>query len=99
MGNIFYIGEIYIAPSVVQKNYLKYRDFWEREKWVKNNISSNKINGFNKELALLLIHGILHLFGYVHDEEHILDINDEDYDKEMKDMQKLLFDKILFDKI
>lgn len=98
IGNIFYIGEIYIAPSVVQKNYLKYRDFWEKEKWIKNSnsggINSNKLDGFNKELALLIIHGILHLFGYVHDEEHILDINDETYDKEMKDMQKLLFDKV-----
>ncbi|MCL4496797.1 MAG: rRNA maturation RNase YbeY [Deltaproteobacteria bacterium] len=93
-GDIFHIGEIYIAPSVARKNYLKYRDFWEKEKWIKNSISSDKINGFNKELALLIIHGILHLFGYVHDEEHILDINDETYDKEMKDMQKLLFDKI-----
>ncbi|RZD15073.1 MAG: rRNA maturation RNase YbeY [Candidatus Acidulodesulfobacterium ferriphilum] len=97
-GDIFHIGEIYIAPSVARKNYLKYKDFWEKEKWITCNnsrgINPCKINGFNKELALLIIHGILHLFGYVHDEEHILDINDETYDKEMKDMQKLLFDKI-----
>lgn len=95
IGDIFHIGEIYIAPSIVQKNCLKYGDFWEKENWIENDDLKRgnccKIDGFNKELILLIIHGILHLFGYVHDEEHILDIDSENYDKEMKYMQKLLF--------
>ncbi len=99
-GDIFYIGEIYIAPLIAQKNYLKYKDFWEKEKWVENSggsgANSNKFNGFDEELTLLVIHGILHLFGYVHDEGHMLDILDEAYDKEMKDMQTLLFNNIRF---
>jgi len=55
------------------------------------NIEKDDKRGFEKEIALLIIHGILHLFGYVHDEEHELDLDDEDYNKEMKDMQKLIY--------
>jgi len=95
IGDMFYIGEIYIAPSLVQKNCLKYKDFWEKEGWIESNNFNDadfyKLTGFNMELILLIIHGILHLFGYVHDEEHILDIDSDNYDKEMKNMQRLLF--------
>ncbi|MFW0884059.1 rRNA maturation RNase YbeY [Candidatus Acidulodesulfobacterium sp. H_13] len=97
-NNIFYIGEIYIAPAVAENNFLRYRHFWEKADWISRergegspNIEKDDKKGFEKEIALLIIHGILHLFGYVHDEEHELDLDDEDYNKEMKDMQKLIY--------
>lgn len=102
-GAVFCIGEIYIAPSVAARNFLKYRHFWEKDGWIADAHKSKRNRGKNykdnkdykegagKELALLLIHGILHLFGYVHDEKHELDQGDPLYDKAMRDMQKFLY--------
>lgn len=77
MGDIFFIGELVICPSEAKKNSLIYKDFWKDEGWTKeesrNNLSvENGENGnsdFEKEIILLLVHGILHLFGYDHSEE------------------------------
>ena len=104
VGDIFYIGEIYIAPSAAEKNFIRYRHFWEKADWVSSegqeqyenpkNRGKYYKNGFGKELALLIIHGILHLFGYVHDEEHKLDLDDSGYDKDMKYMQNFLYKEL-----
>jgi ssRNA-specific RNase YbeY (16S rRNA maturation enzyme) len=105
-GEVFYIGEIYIAPSAAKKNFIKYKHFWEKAEWISSGgIAQNAslelkdkkkyyISGFGKEIALLLIHGILHLFGYVHDEEHRLNPDDDGYDKEMKYMQNFLYKEL-----
>lgn len=83
-------------------NSLKYRDFWEKDDWIIGEKHKNTKNtdedygkGFDRELALLLIHGILHLFGYVHDEEHKLNLDDDNYDKDMKDMQKFIYKELV----
>jgi probable rRNA maturation factor len=76
-GQIFFIGELVICPSEAKKNSLTYNDFWKDEGWAKeenrSNLSiENGKNGnddFEKEIILLLVHGILHLFGYDHSEE------------------------------
>jgi ssRNA-specific RNase YbeY (16S rRNA maturation enzyme) len=110
VGDIFYIGEIYIAPSTAEKNFIRYRNFWEKDDWVdsdgkegqdgqeENENPKNRKNyckkGLDRELALLIIHGILHLFGYAHDEEHKLDLDDPGYDKEMKYMQNFLYKEL-----
>ena len=104
LGNVFYIGEIYIAPSAAEKNFIRYKQFWEKSEWVvpdareqsKNLKNGEKYykNGFGKELALLIIHGILHLFGYNHDEEHKLNLDDCGYDKDMKYMQNFLYKEL-----
>ncbi|MHB1697853.1 MAG: rRNA maturation RNase YbeY [bacterium] len=102
VGDVFYIGEIYIAPSVAMNNFLKYRNFWEKDDWIVGEKHKNLRNtdkdykkGFHRELALLIIHGILHLFGYVHDEEHKLNLDDDNYDKDMKNMQKFLYKELV----
>lgn len=104
IGDIFYIGEIYIAPSAAEKNFKRYRNFWEKADWVASDGLEENENpknrkkyckkGFGRELALLIIHGILHLFGYAHDEEHKLDLDDPCYDKEMKYMQNFLYKEL-----
>ncbi|MGC8554636.1 MAG: rRNA maturation RNase YbeY [Candidatus Acidulodesulfobacterium sp.] len=105
---VYHIGEIYISPSVAQKNYLKNREFWEKFEWISRNADNYGhkddgkenpalyyyLKGFRREIALLIIHGILHLFGYVHDEEHELNLDDENYDKDMKDMQNFLYKEL-----
>ena len=110
-NGVYHLGEIYISPSVAQKNYLKNREFWEKSEWISENGGGRQYKGedaesgsgyyrkgFRREIALLVIHGILHLFGYVHDEEHKLNLDDEDYDEDMKNMQNFLY-KELNDKI
>ena len=122
IGGVYHIGEIYISPSVAQKNYIDNCDFWEKTDWISsrsvnnysvNNYSGNNFkcshnydkesenrqqyycrNGFSSEIALLLIHGILHLFGYDHDEEHKLNLDDEAYDMDMKNMQNFLYKEL-----
>jgi probable rRNA maturation factor len=96
VGDVFYIGEIYISPSAAEKNFIRYRHFWEKSDWVAFDEDKEKYykNGFGKELALLIIHGILHLFGYVHDEEHKLNLDDCGYDKDMKYMQNFLYKEL-----
>ena len=108
VNGVHHIGEIYISPSVAQKNYLKNREFWEKLEWIsqsgdnfryKDGDKENRPRyyyrkGFRREIALLIIHGILHLFGYVHDEEHKLNLDDEDYDEDMKNMQNFLYKKL-----
>lgn len=48
--DIFYLGEIFIAPSVIKKNSVKYKTVLRKE--------------FNR----VLIHGLLHLLGYDHED-------------------------------
>ena len=99
-NSVYHIGEIYISPSVAQKNYLKNREFWEKSEWISQNNDNENYpryyykKGFRREIALLVIHGILHLFGYVHDEEHKMNLDDEDYDKDMKNMQNFLYKEL-----
>ena len=99
-NGVYHLGEIYISPSVAQKNYLKNREFWEKSEWISQNNDKESRSlyyyrkGFRREIALLVIHGILHIFGYVHDEEHKLNLDDEDYDKDMKNMQNFLYKEL-----
>ncbi|MCL6120627.1 MAG: rRNA maturation RNase YbeY [Deltaproteobacteria bacterium] len=99
-NGVYHLGEIYISPSVAQKNYYNNRNFWEKSEWISqnNDKESNPLyyyrKGFRREIALLVIHGILHLFGYVHDEEHKMNLDDEDYDKDMKNMQNFLYKEL-----
>ncbi len=101
IDGVYHIGEIYISPSAAQKNYGINRSFWEKAEWISRNGRNYDANHFEyykrgqgREIALLIIHGILHLFGYVHDEEHSLNPDDEDYDKDMKYMQNLLYKEL-----
>jgi metalloprotein, YbeY/UPF0054 family len=96
-NNIFYLGEIYISPEVASGNAKVYKEFWEKELWIGGSENTFKHTGasdFYRELALLLIHGILHLFSYTHDEEHKIGEGGEEYNREMKNMQKIIYKKI-----
>ncbi len=101
-GMIFHIGEIYISPSVARRNFIFNKNFWEKAEWVISGgkgvkgggITQYDKEGFGKEIALLLIHGILHIFGYSHDEEHVFGLDDPGYDKDMKYMQNFLYKKL-----
>ena len=47
------IGEVYISPCTAQKNSRRQGEEW----------------GLELEIILLIIHGILHIYGYDHEEE------------------------------
>ncbi|MHB1376203.1 MAG: rRNA maturation RNase YbeY [Candidatus Humimicrobiaceae bacterium] len=49
----FTVGEILICPSVAQENIMVYNKGWDLE----------------KEIIFLIIHGLLHIYGYDHEEE------------------------------
>jgi probable rRNA maturation factor len=49
----FTVGEILICPSAAQENIKIYKKEWDLE----------------KELVFLIIHGLLHIYGYDHEEE------------------------------
>jgi probable rRNA maturation factor len=49
----FTVGEILICPSVAQENIKVYNKGWDLE----------------KEIIFLIIHGLLHIYGYDHEEE------------------------------
>jgi probable rRNA maturation factor len=49
----FTVGEILICPSVAQENIKIYNKGWDLE----------------KEIIFLIIHGLLHIYGYDHEEE------------------------------
>jgi probable rRNA maturation factor len=86
----YFIGELFICPKVAKKNSLDFKDFWDKEGWAQINKSEYLIDkdaeysDFDKEIALLLIHGILHLFGYDHED------NAENA-QEMKELQNVLY--------
>jgi probable rRNA maturation factor len=94
----YFIGELFICPAAAKKNSLNFKDFWDKEGWTQINKSeyltdlankdtTNKDTGysdFDKEIILLLIHGILHLFGYDHED-------DAENAQEMKELQNILY--------
>ncbi|MHB1646115.1 MAG: rRNA maturation RNase YbeY [bacterium] len=88
--NVYFIGELFICPSIAKKNALDFKDFWDKEGWASKNktkylIKKNtEYTDFEKEIVLLLIHGILHLFGYDH-------TGDDDDNEEMKKLQNFLY--------
>ncbi len=88
--DVYFIGELFICPSVAKKNALYFKDFWDKEGWASKNktkylIKKNiEYTDFEKEIVLLLIHGILHLFGYDH-------TVDNENDEEMKKLQNILY--------
>ncbi|RZD16951.1 MAG: rRNA maturation RNase YbeY [Candidatus Acididesulfobacter guangdongensis] len=97
-GETYFIGELFICPAVAKKNSLDFKDFWDKEGWTQVNKSAQinkseylmdidkdaEYSDFDKEIALLLIHGILHLFGYDHED------NAENA-QEMKELQNILY--------
>ena len=58
------IGEVYISPATARKNSSQQKGLWD----------------FKLEIILLIIHGILHIFGYDHeqDEERVETNNIQD---------------------
>jgi probable rRNA maturation factor len=88
--NTYFIGELFICPAVAKKNSLDFKDFWDKEGWAQKARTEYLINkdaeysDLDKEIVLLLIHGILHLFGYDHED------NAENA-QEMKELQNVLY--------
>lgn len=80
--NVYFIGELFICPSIAKKNALDFKDFWDKEGWASKN--KTEYTDFEKEIILLLIHGILHLFGYDH-------TGDDENNEEMKKLQNILY--------
>ncbi len=87
---IYFIGELFICPAVAKKNSLDFKDFWDKEGWAQISKSEYLIDkdaeysDFDKEIMLLLIHGILHLFGYDHEDN-------AENSQEMKALQTALY--------
>ncbi len=72
MESLRYLGEIIICPREINKNAKKYKFVGEEDKSSSSRLASlRSARVFKKELARVLIHGILHLLGYDHEKNEV----------------------------
>lgn len=68
----FTVGEILICPSEAKENIKIYNKGWDLE----------------KELIFLIIHGLLHIYGYDHEEEDKKKVMEQKQEEMLKDVQE-----------